>query len=585
MKNILQIFFGLVFVGACFESKSNVNDKGLSGASSVQNVVERQDPSVNSVNERVIPGEPATILVDTSSVAVEADAFSEPVFLSLTSVTEGNPVLLSYPELASANQAVIISAKYLNGDLVTREGLNSSLTVSFEVASIDGLEVKVKPSEETGFSNIDQAAINLASLPGDRHSVTVKVTVANVIVALYSNDPNVISASQDYISNIDQSGGNGSDQENSSSSGVLPVITAILPADGPASGGQNVTISGANFSSSDVITIGGLPCQNKVLLDPVTFSCDTPALSVGVQNVTITTQSGLYATFEAGFTTFESLRVDSVSPAITSIVGSQNITVSGAGFDELIVVTIGVDECSNVNLESSTRFKCLTPPSTTGKKSLKVSKPNGESVVKEDFIEYLPGPVITSISPNAGLVLGGNSVSFTGTDFSTEPGVKITFGDQDCVNLVVSSNSSASCVAPPGLGSVNVMITHPSGVSYTIKGGYTYYQGLTVTDVIPNEGSNAGGTPITINGTGFHSSVYVEIAGGSCRNLQILSTTQMTCETPAALPGATTINVSALTGNSSSSYTYLSTSGVLLSGTLIGGARTRDLEIKYLCRS
>jgi len=81
-----------------------------------------------------------------------------------------------------------------------------------------------------------------------------------------------------------------------------PVITGVDPSTGPLAGGTHITISGNNFTAgATTITVGGLTCQNVVVTNPQTLTCDTTAHAAGTVNATVTTADGTY-TLAAGFT-------------------------------------------------------------------------------------------------------------------------------------------------------------------------------------------------------------------------------------------------------------------------------------------
>ena len=66
---------------------------------------------------------------------------------------------------------------------------------------------------------------------------------------------------------------------------------------------------------------------------------------------------------------------------------------------------------------------------------------------------------------------------------------------------------------------------------------------LSITSVSPNIGPTTGGTPITINGTGFISTSLVYIDGTAAPNTIVHSSTEITCSTPAKTTGAKNVLV------------------------------------------
>lgn len=119
-----------------------------------------------------------------------------------------------------------------------------------------------------------------------------------------------------------------------------------------------------------------------------------------------------------------------------------------------------------------------------------------------------PAPIVISVTPSAGPVAGGNEVTITGFGFS--PDAAVDFGSQPAT---VQSCSATTCsVAAPAAapGTVDVTVTTPSGTSPTsMADEYTYYPEPSVRAVLPNVGPTTGGTPTTINGTGFTATATV----------------------------------------------------------------------------
>jgi hypothetical protein len=67
--------------------------------------------------------------------------------------------------------------------------------------------------------------------------------------------------------------------------------------------------------------------------------------------------------------------------------------------------------------------------------------------------------------------------------------------------------------------------------------------GPTLKSASPNTGSSAGGTTVTIGGTGFESGATVTFGGTAATNVTVVSSTQITAVTPAYAPGVVNITV------------------------------------------
>jgi hypothetical protein len=80
-----------------------------------------------------------------------------------------------------------------------------------------------------------------------------------------------------------------------------------------------------------------------------------------------------------------------------------------------------------------------------------------------------------------------------------------------------------------------------------------------VTSVAPISGSTSGGTPVTIEGTGYQSGATVSIGGTAATGVTVVSSTSITATTPAHAAGAVSVvvtNTDAQSGTLSNGFTY-----------------------------
>ena len=85
-------------------------------------------------------------------------------------------------------------------------------------------------------------------------------------------------------------------------------------------------------------------------------------------------------------------------------------------------------------------------------------------------------------------------------------------------------------------GAVNLVVTNTDSQSATLTNGYTYNTSNpapTVTGVSPTSGSTAGGTAVTIAGTGFLSGATVSFGGTAATGVNVVSGSSITATTPA----------------------------------------------------
>ena len=123
--------------------------------------------------------------------------------------------------------------------------------------------------------------------------------------------------------------------------------------------------------------------------------------------------------------------------------------------------------------------------------------------------------VATDLTPDSGPVAGGQAVTVTGTGFA--PGATVTFDGAPATDVVVAADgTSITATTPAGdLGPAVVTVTNPDGGTSTLA--YTYLAdaapAATIADIDPAQGPEAGGTTVTVTGTGLEGTTDVTFAG------------------------------------------------------------------------
>jgi hypothetical protein len=185
-------------------------------------------------------------------------------------------------------------------------------------------------------------------------------------------------------------------------------------------------------------------------------------------------------------------------------------------------------------------------------------------------------PTISSISPTEGPVSGGAQVTINGANF--ESGATVAFGGVNATSVSFVNSTELQAVAPAGaVGAATVEVTNPGGGNVSLANAFTYDVGPAVTSVSPTSGSAAGGTTVTITGSGFESGASVTFGVTPATSVTVVSSTEIQAVTPAEAAGAAGVTVSnsnSTVGTLASAFTFLtnatapppSSSGALLTG-------------------
>ena len=67
-----------------------------------------------------------------------------------------------------------------------------------------------------------------------------------------------------------------------------PSVLTVTPATGEYKGGDRISLYGAGFEASSVVTVDGIPCTQLIYTDVNNISCLTPAHALGLVNVVVT---------------------------------------------------------------------------------------------------------------------------------------------------------------------------------------------------------------------------------------------------------------------------------------------------------
>jgi len=343
-------------------------------------------------------------------------------------------------------------------------------------------------------------------------------------------------------------------------------VTAISPTTGPNSGATQVSITGTNFLTGAIVSFGQSTAGSIKVINGTTITAVAPPHVAGSVGITVTNKAGDTGTLPAAYlytstsaSTVPKLNV--IQPNTGSPSGGDAVIITGSNFVHGVTVTIG-GAPATITSSNSVSIKATTP-SGTGTADLVVTNPNGQAATLKGAFTYAgpPGPPsVTSTVPNSGSVNGGNTVTVNGSGFNS--GAVVSVGGIRCTTIIVSNSSTITATTPAhALGSADVVVTNMDGQSSTLSGGFNYVTAPppSISSVVPNSGSVAGGGGITINGSNFIFGAKV-LVGGAPATVQTTTGSYIYATAPAASqPGTVNVVVTNPDGQVSSqgaTYTY-----------------------------
>ncbi len=271
--------------------------------------------------------------------------------------------------------------------------------------------------------------------------------------------------------------------------------------------------------------------------------------------------------------------ITGVSPNSGPIIGGTSVVITGTDFTGTTSVTFGGAAATFV-VGGPTSITAVTPAHAAGVVDVRVTTPEGTSpgVVAAQFT-YANAITVSSVSPSSGPAAGGTTVTVTGTGFSGASSV--TFGGTPAT-FVVATDTQLTAVSPPrSAGPADVRVSGPGGTSPVTAGDVFTYVGAAapvVTGVSPSTGPIAGGTVVTISGTGFTGATGVTLGGIAATALNVASDTTLLATTPAHAAGTVDVLVTGPSGtsavNSSAKFTYTGGLPVITSISPPGGPVT-----------
>ena len=281
-----------------------------------------------------------------------------------------------------------------------------------------------------------------------------------------------------------------------------PAITAISPSTGPPSGGTLVTVTGFNFGATSAVMFGSSPAQNFTVNSSTQITAVSPT-GTAMHNISVTNPGGTSPAVTADqFTWYATALIAAINPSGGPLAGGTTVTVSGSGFTGVTAVYFGSTRAPSFTFNNDGNLTAVAPAGSSYHDVTVVNSLGTSPTGSADVFTWYSTPAISAISPSAGPPTGGTLVTVTGFNFGATSAVM--FGSTPASSFTVNSSTQITATSPAGSSYHNISVTNPGGTSPAVTADqFTWYATATITAISPSSGPLAGGTTVTVSGSGF----------------------------------------------------------------------------------
>jgi IPT/TIG domain len=248
--------------------------------------------------------------------------------------------------------------------------------------------------------------------------------------------------------------------------------------------------------------------------------------------------------------------VGNVAPYAGPPSGGTLVGIGGKHFTGAVEVRFGATPATSFTVKSDIRIEAIAPPGSEGRVDVTVTTPEGTSAVsRADHFTYVPpGPYVTELAPEEGMIEGGHPVKIIGAELAGA--TEVTFGGAPAAFEVLSAEA-IEATSPPGTAPVvDVRVETPAGTSPVNPGDrYTYLGAfIEISKVTRNKGPAAGGSTVAIAGQDFYGVTAVDFGGVPAPSFTVNSPGSITATSPAHTAGKIMITVQTTFGPSLPEY-------------------------------
>jgi len=314
--------------------------------------------------------------------------------------------------------------------------------------------------------------------------------------------------------------------------GPAPVVVSLAPAEASVDGGDEVVITGQNFSEDAVVFLGGAVAP-AVVESATRIIATVPARALGGRvDVVVQNSDGQATALRGGFSyVVLPPAIATVFPDRASSAGGTLLSLAGSGYRtgaRVAFVAAGgaATPAAGVSVVSGRLMLVGCPALAAGTYDVVVTNLDGSTVTSTGFEVFSPvgpGPQLLSIEPAAGSAAGGTLVTLSGrTLFDVSVSVGAVVLPRPSVTLVRGLGGAPDTVrfqTPPSPGGATgvALVQVINGDGQSASTAFTYLAagvgGPRIDAVEPARISGTHEVTLTITGENLAAGATVLVGG------------------------------------------------------------------------
>jgi len=326
------------------------------------------------------------------------------------------------------------------------------------------------------------------------------------------------------------------------------VIHSVYPSSGSIEGGTYVSIIGSSFFESDSgFCLFGETQSPADFKSSTLLECISPKHQPIIVPLEITCNGVDYTSDLLQFQFAHPLQVHNIVPTRGPQSGTEMVSIFGSNFykSDGLQLLFGPSVLAPAIYVSSTCVHAVLPARAHGVVQVEMAN-NGVDFVNLDIkFQFYAAIQIEAFSPTSGSIEGGTTVKVE-TNLDQDFSGWICIFDYTTVEVSVLSNSSVSCVSPPGVvGSVRfTVVDRGRTIIDESRATFLYFEPCRVDGLAITVGMEKRSAVVPVYGSHFDQNVGIRFGSEPAAIHAFVSSTEVHVYSPAQASGVVVVECS-----------------------------------------